>query len=266
LEEEVMNVALLIASLLFGVVDPPTGDNSNMPGIAPPTSDIPLQPELRSAIQKHTRTGRTKGVPASQAHRTSGTNTPQSMNMPMAPTGDQDDQSSYGYGPPTAPPTKGGASMGTGRSSGLNGNSRLPNSPTHPRPGMAKSYNSQQDAQLLQMRLQAAQQATSPAVQQPASKAFAGTQAYSGGPSPYMNLYRTGTNNGTIDNYTSLVRPEINQRQTNQRFGADINSLETSSRVQGFNLQQLHRDTQNLQGVKYQQFFMNYGDFYPGAK
>ena len=79
-----------------------------------------------------------------------------------------------------------------------------------------------------------------------------------------MNLYRTGNAGGTIDNYTTLVRPELDQRRTNQQFGSDINSLENSSRVQGFNLNQLNRDTQNLQGVKYQQFFMNYGDFYPG--
>ena len=81
-----------------------------------------------------------------------------------------------------------------------------------------------------------------------------------------MNLYRTGNSNGTIDNYTTLVRPEMDQRRANQRFGADINSLENSSRVQGFHLNQLNRDTQNLQGVKYQQFFMNYGDFYPNAR
>jgi hypothetical protein len=87
-----------------------------------------------------------------------------------------------------------------------------------------------------------------------------------GNSSAWMNLYRTGTNNGTIDNYTSLVRPQFDQRRTNQQLGADIEGLQSLSRVQGFSLQQLNRDTQNLQGVKYQQFYMNYGDFYPNAR
>ena len=87
-----------------------------------------------------------------------------------------------------------------------------------------------------------------------------------GGISPYMNLFRTGTNNGTIDNYTTMVRPQLDQRRANQQFGADINNLENSSRVQGFHINQLNRETQNLQGVKAQQYFMNYGDYYPSAR
>jgi hypothetical protein len=63
-----------------------------------------------------------------------------------------------------------------------------------------------------------------------------------------------------------LVRPQFDQRRTNQQLGADIEGLQSLSRVQGFSLQQLNRDTQNLQGVKYQQFYMNYGDFYPNAR
>ena len=252
-----MNVAIIIASLFFcaSAVEPPMGDNSNLQGIAPPTDNsIPLQPELRSALQR----SRSRGVPASSVR---GTTNQQPSAMPSSPTSESDTEQRYQWMAPTAAPPSGGAAMGGG-ASGFYGQSRYPNSPTHPRPGQAKSYNAQQDAQLLQMRLQAAQQATTP-LQQPASKAFSNVQMNSGGSSPYMNLYRTGTSNGTIDNYTTLVRPELDQRRANQKFGADINGLENSSRVQGFHLNQLNRDTQNLQGVKYQQYFMNYGDSFP---
>ncbi len=263
-----MYVAIMLTSLVLGALDvqPPTGDGMDLQGVAPPTTSIPLQPELRSAIQRRQSYGggAVRGVPASSVRGNSRSYN-QSSVMPGSPTSESaDNGQQYQWLPPTAAAPKSGAAMGGGQPSGFYGQSRLPYSPTHPQPGQARSYNSQQDAQLLQMRLQAAQQATSPTVQQPASKAFSGVQMNTGGSSAWMNLYRTGNNNGTIDNYTTLVRPQIDQRQANQRFGADINSLESLSRVQGFHLNQLNRDTHNLQGVKYQQYFMNYGDFYPG--
>ncbi len=45
------------------------------------------------------------------------------------------------------------------------------------------------------------------AAAEPPQKAFAGFQQQSG-VSPYMNLYRRD-NLGTIDNYTTLVRPQL---------------------------------------------------------
>jgi hypothetical protein len=81
-----------------------------------------------------------------------------------------------------------------------------------------------------------------------------------------MNLFRNGNSNGTIDNYSTLVRPQLEQRRANQQFGADINGLEANSRVQGLRIQQLNRDTNNLQGVKAQQYFMNYGDYYQNSR
>ena len=84
--------------------------------------------------------------------------------------------------------------------------------------------------------------------------------------SPYMNLFRGGTNNGTVDNYSTLVRPDLDQKRANQKFGADIHGLENSTHVQGMSIQQLNRDTQSLQGVNATQYYMNYGDYYSGAK
>jgi hypothetical protein len=99
-----------------------------------------------------------------------------------------------------------------------------------------------------------------PPVQPSTDKAFGGFRATSG-ISPYMNLFRTGTNNGTIDNYTSLVRPALDQRSLNQQFGHDIRGLQNDTRMQGSSLQQLNQ-TRQLQGVGTPQFYMNYGSYY----
>jgi hypothetical protein len=183
--------------------------------------------------------------------------------MPVAPTDSGADAGQqYQYLPPTAGAARG--AMGGGRPSGFYGQSRMPYSPTHPRPDQSPA-NATQNAQLTRMKIDAASQAIMP-MRQPAAKAYSGAQTYSSGVSPYMNLYRLGNAGGTIDNYNTLVRPELDQRRTNQQFNRDINNLESNSRVQGFNINQLNRDNYNLQGVKYQQYFMNYGDFYPGAR
>ena len=70
-------------------------------------------------------------------------------------------------------------------------------------------------------------------------KAFTNYQPPSSGVSPYMNLFRTGTNNGTIDNYTTLVRPALQQQTANQQFGSDIFGLQRNARLQSAALQQL---------------------------
>jgi hypothetical protein len=262
-EVEVMNAVIIIAALFCGAVDvgPPTESNPDMSGVAPPTTSIPLQPELRDAMQRQQRTP-TRGVPASRLHNVPASAARESNTMPAAPTGDSEEQQ-YNWTAPTAGAAGSSGSQGGGRPSGFYGRSKLPYSPTHPRPGQAMSNAAMQDAQLQRMRIEAASQLTAP-VQQ-TSKAYSGTPMNTGGVSPYMNLYRSGTN-GVVDNYTTLVRPELDQRRTNQQFGTDIRGLENSARVQGFSLNQLNRSTQNLQGVKYQQFFMNYGDFYPNAR
>jgi hypothetical protein len=102
-----------------------------------------------------------------------------------------------------------------------------------------------------------------PPVQASTAKPFAGYQTPSG-QSPYMNLFRNGTDNGTIDNYTTLVRPQLNQRFLNQQFGQDIRGLQSDTRLQG---QSLMNQSRQLQGVSTPQFYMNYGGYYsfPGG-
>jgi autotransporter-associated beta strand protein len=46
--------------------------------------------------------------------------------------------------------------------------------------------------------------------------------------SPWMNLYRNGTANGTIDNYTTLVRPELAQQAAGQNWNSPTGGPQNS--------------------------------------
>jgi hypothetical protein len=94
------------------------------------------------------------------------------------------------------------------------------------------------------------------------AKPFAGFRPTSG-VSPYMNLFRT--QGDSLDNYTSLVRPQLEQRSLNQQFNHDIRGLEGNARSQNVDLRQLYRSNQTLQGVATPQFYMNYGNYFPGS-
>jgi len=105
-----------------------------------------------------------------------------------------------------------------------------------------------------------------PPVQPNIEKPFSGYRQASG-ISPYMNLFRNGTDNGTVDNYTTLVRPQLDQRYLNQQYGRDIRGLQTDARLQGSSIQQINQSRQ-LQGISTPQFYMNYGSYYsfPGGQ
>ena len=104
------------------------------------------------------------------------------------------------------------------------------------------------------------------AQQPPAPKAFAEARPYSSGVSPYMNLFRNDTNGGTIDNYSTYVRPALDQRSTNQQFNVDVYGLQRNQRIQNAVLQQMGRNYSRApQSVGTPQFYMNYGNYYPGS-
>jgi hypothetical protein len=219
----------------------------------------------RNSQRSQSRSSRTSGS-TGRSQQQYGQNYPPMM--PSAPTdssaGSQMGQS-YQYLPPTANSAVGNASGG-GRASGDFGPQSVPNSPTRARPGEPQSYTSMQNI-TQQNRIQsAARNATATAPQLTAKPFSDASQRSSGGSSPYMNLFRSGNSNGTVDNYTTLVRPELDQQRANQKFGADIHGLENSTHVQGLNIRQLNRDTQTLQGVNATQYYMNYGDYYQGAR
>ena len=274
-----MNIALILSTLLIGASTLNSPDNLTVP----PTSDLPLPPiqnnstapktQTRAQQAEQDRDAQRKQAKTPRAYGYSGRSQQQNAQnlrpmMPMAPTdssvGSQVGQS-YNFLPPTANAASAGSgSDSSGGYAGLPDRMNVPTSPTHARPGEAQSYASMRAAE--QNRRAAATRNSSSAPAQLTPKAFSSVNQASSGSSPYMNLYRSGNNNGTIDNYTTLVKPQLEQQGTNQKFGADIHGLENSTHVQGLNIRQLNHETQTLQGVNATQYFMNYGDYYQGAR
>jgi hypothetical protein len=84
------------------------------------------------------------------------------------------------------------------------------------------------------------------------------------GVSPYLNLFRNDTSLGTIDNYTTLVRPQLEQRFLNQQIRREVYGLERNSRAQGAALQQIEGE-RAPQGIATPQFYLNYGNYYPAG-
>jgi hypothetical protein len=82
-----------------------------------------------------------------------------------------------------------------------------------------------------------------------------------------MGLFRNDTAGGTIDNYSTLVRPALDQRSMNQQFNLDLYGLERNARLQNMTLQQMDRYNQNSrdpQSISTPQFYRNFGGYYPG--
>ena len=113
----------------------------------------------------------------------------------------------------------------------------------------------------------------------PREKAFAQARPFSSGVSPWQNLFRNDNAAGTIDNYTTLVRPSFEQQNRNQQFSNDIYGLERSARIQNSQLQQLSRgQPRSLQGIatpqyymrsgngNLPQYYMNYGNYYQSGQ
>jgi hypothetical protein len=181
---------------------------------------------------------------------------PGTATMPLAPTDPAAGLSSQLPSPPTAFPsgpsaapyeTPGG--LRSGLSTGLSGQTprALPMSPTGQRPAYQPfganplSGNGLRTPQAPLTGMQNYQ------------KPFSTYQAPSS-VSPWMNLYRSGTNNGTVDNYTTLVRPQLEQRSLDQRYGNDINKLQNTTQRQG----QMLNQEQMQQGLVNPQNFINY--------
>jgi len=83
----------------------------------------------------------------------------------------------------------------------------------------------------------------------------------SSGVSPYLNMYRSSQSQ--VDNYQTLVRPQIQEQAQGQRFGGEIRGLQSAARLQGTALQRLGKMNQLEQGTMAPEFFNNYQTFYP---
>ncbi len=107
------------------------------------------------------------------------------------------------------------------------------------------------------LRAQSLGGASSAAPPMPDNKAFSQYRAPSP-VSPYLNLFRSDSN-GTVDNYSTLVKPQLDQMNLNSQFGRDIHGLNANTQMQGLTIRQLQSRT--LQGVSTPQF-MNYGSYF----
>jgi len=151
------------------------------------------------------------------------------------------------------PPTGGAArSYSPGRSAASTGYRRP--SPSSIRPGPTRTANipSPYTSALQNFYGSSSRQVTAQSRQGP-DKPFA---EYRQAPavSPYMNLFRTDNLQGTVDNYYTLVKPRIDQRNANVRVKGAIRGLQSTTR----NLELQSR------GYYGQGYHMNYGGYYPG--
>jgi hypothetical protein len=227
------------------------GDNSAVPSIPKMSADKKTQGTGTNPKMEHSLPP--VGTSSMLRRPTRSTNAPI---MPVSPT---DSNASVGEMYQWLPPT---AAAAAGRSQQGAVNS-MPNSPTRGRPDVPQNYSSMATAQMQRNRMEAARNSARPTVQG-TTKPYSDQRSMGGTISPYMNLFRTGNAGGTIDNYSTLVRPELDQRRLNSQMGNDINNLESTYNVQSMNIRQLGRQTQSLNGVNANQYYMNYGDYYSG--
>jgi hypothetical protein len=96
-------------------------------------------------------------------------------------------------------------------------------------------------------------------------KPFYQARPFSSGVSPYMGLFRNDTAGGTIDNYSTMVRPQLDQRAMNQQFNLDVYGLERNARLQQAAMRQMDRNNSRApESVGTPQFYQNFGNYYPG--
>jgi hypothetical protein len=77
-----------------------------------------------------------------------------------------------------------------------------------------------------------------------------------------MNLFRDDTNFGRVDNYNTLVRPAVEQRNANLQVGGAIRGLERSSQSQGSAINRLG----GRAPAAPPQRFMNYQNYFGGSR
>lgn len=259
-----MNITMGLSVLLLGgwvlqsPVDdgnlPPAGSSYQAPGPMAVPSGAGMQPSARNMDEgsyrrmleneRKTRYNPNNRELAPTAAREG------SGGMPSSPT----NMESSGLPlPPTADPNAAQPAAPQPAAGGM----QMPMSPTgqHAAPAMSRSMPGAS-------RRTERNQSFSGSAARREQKAFSSFNPFSSGVSPYMNLYRNDTDNGTIDNYTTLVRPALEQRAANQRFNMDIYGLERRARIQQHSLQQMERQERTLQGVATPQYYQNYGGYY----
>lgn len=288
-----MHIAIAVGTMLLGgwVLNSPTDEDqtqqTGVAGQAAPSTPLPVntrRPPLKDRRdartsqedEDQTRQGEQAGLKrdrSAQMEQQARKRRQQQMTVPTSPTEELPPGGEAMLGQPaspTSPILPGVASSGT-QTQGVGGaafGTRHPTAPTAGRGGDSDAYRPRARSAVGQMegqqtRAGAGMGGTASFMAPPASmpdKAFSGYRPTSG-VSPWLNMFRRDSL-GTVDNYTTLVRPQLDQRYLNQQFGQDIGGLERNARMQGYNLMQQNQQQRSLQGVGTPQFYMNYGNYY----
>jgi hypothetical protein len=280
-----MHVAIVAGTFLLGgwVLDPPADEQQAATSpvqrpiasapLLPPPSSLLDQNRLRTTVSSDAtdrmrdRTSLGGQTPGSQQARSQGQGT--AGQLPMLPTEPLPPEAEGTLGQPTPPtanaPLTGLGGRGAGGLSTATGPLYGPMAPTTPvdraRSPWSPGYRA--SSSVMNQQYSRAQTLGGMSVVAPptADKAFAGYRPTSG-VSPYLNLFRRD-NLGTVDNYSTLVRPQLDQRNMNQQFNRDIGA-NRSAIMQGSMLQQSNNASRTPEGVGTPQFYMNYGSYYPG--
>lgn len=272
---EIMNIAVGIGAWLLG------GWALNAPVEKNPSDVITQTPAAQSALPSNTNpwqdtkdidkdaTKSQRGNAARPNYQTPGRARPmgwlpasptepgRSRIMPTPPTENSLDME---YGDPSFSPSPSGSPMDTG----------IPEVPTSRRAYAPRTVESPSYHWDIQRQRQSNLESVYPPHRDSLStlpeKAFATARPFASGVSPYMGLFRNDTAGGTIDNYSTFVRPALEQRTMNQQFNMDIFGLDRNSRLQNAAMQQTYRQnaTRAPQSIGTPQFYMNYGNYYPG--
>ena len=276
-----MNITLGIGVMLLGgwVLNAPSNVN-NLPPLQPMDeyyqSAAPARSEAAPTPTLSPRSGQslTPPTPMNMAGNEPGLPYPPTAAQPT-PSGQQPPSANAGTTPagarsksmPLAPTANPSSAEGQGTVASEpaygSGGLQMPIAPTAPLPS-AQGSNSASAAM---------PPMSSPAMSNPSfggfaprgQKAFSTYNPFASGVSPYMNLFRPSSL-GTVDNYTTLVRPALEQRDANQRYNMDIFGLERRARIQQESLQRMSTEQRTLQGVGTPQYYMNYGGYYGNGR
>jgi hypothetical protein len=285
-----MNIAIGIGALLLGgwVLNSPSDDQSKTtapPSSASPAVDTALPPGMQGEDTSKRRSGDKRLQRGGQEGTGSQDKQPQTPGSDIRPTG----QGPMRWMLPT-PPTEPGRARyggqyilptpptGVGRDAEYEGPSAyrnptgsptaqpLPEVPTSrqaysPRTVYSPSYYEYSDQSRYNNVTSAYSNFRPPAAPE---KPFYQARPFASGVSPYMGLFRNDTAGGTIDNYSSLVRPQLDQRSMNQQFNLDIYGLDRNARLQQAALRNRYVNPRAAESVGTPQFYQNFGNYYPG--
>jgi len=190
---------------------------------------------------------------------------------PFAPTDPSAASDRYPWGPPTGGPIRdeGASNQSSGLGGGISPSPNLGGAGAYSMPGRGRpSYRrygsphapTRERSDSYTYRKPAASASTASPV-----KPFTDYRRPPG-TSAYMGLFRNNTGGGVVDNYSTLVRPRLQQQQRNSTFNTRLRGLQATSQSQAAAVQRIGQNTQRVSGTRNTSYYMNLGGYYPGLQ